>query len=163
MERSTHSPAFARPHGQGGEMSTSVQSRMRWVACLVALALVVVAEPTPLQTNAGQVPKTIETKQIQALMLTGRNPINLALLKPGVRGGAGGSLNSFHPDSLSDGGFIINGSRTDENLVTIDGAIATRTRAAGAIIGAVNVDTVQEIQVLTANYIPQNGRSPGGQ
>jgi hypothetical protein len=123
----------------------------------------VVAEATPLQTNTGQVAKTIESKQIQDLMLNGRNPINLALLKPGVRGGAGGSLNSFQPDSLSDGGFIINGSRTDENLVTIDGAIATRTRAAGAIIGAVNVDTVQEIQVLTANYMPEYGRSAGGQ
>jgi hypothetical protein len=123
----------------------------------------VVAEATPLQTNTGQVAKTIESKQIQDLMLNGRNPINLALLKPGVRGGAGGSLNSFQPDSLSDGGFNINGSRSDENLVTIDGAIATRTRAAGAIIGAVNVDTVQEIQVLTANYLPEYGRSSGGQ
>ena len=71
-----------------------------------------VAEATPLQTNTGQVAKTIESKQIQDLMLNGRNPINLALLKPGVRGGAGGSLNSFQPDSLSDGGFNINGSRT---------------------------------------------------
>jgi hypothetical protein len=94
----------------------------------------VVAEATPLQDQYRQVAKTIESKQIQDLMLNGRNPINLALLKPGVRGGAGGSLNSFQPDSLSDGGFNINGSRGDENLVTIDGAIATRTRAAGAII-----------------------------
>ena len=100
------------------------------------------AEATPLQTNTGQVAKTIESKQIQDLMLNGRNPINLALLKPGVRGGAGGSLNSFQPDSLSNGGFNINGSRSDENLITIDGAIATRTRSAGAIIGTVNVDTV---------------------
>src|SRR6266478_10029710 len=108
----------------------------------------VVAEATPLQTNTGQVAKTIETKQIQDLMLNGRNPINLALLKPGVRGGAGGSFGSFQPDSLSNGGFNINGSRSDENLITIDGAIATRTRAAGTIIGTVNVDTVQEIQIL---------------
>ena len=95
-------------------------------------AITVVAEATPLQSNTGQVAKTIESKQIQDLMLNGRNPINLALLKPGVRGGAGGSLNSFQPDSLSNGGFNINGSRTDENLITIDGAIATRTRSAGA-------------------------------
>ena len=107
--------------------------------------------------------KTIEAKQIQDLMLNGRNPINLALLKPGVRGGAGGSLNSFQPDSLSSGGFNINGSRTDENLITIDGAIATRTRSSGAVIGTLNVDTVQEIQVLTASYLPEYGRSSGGQ
>jgi hypothetical protein len=121
----------------------------------------IVAEATPLQTNTGQVAKTIDSKQIQDLMLNGRNPINLALLKPGVRSNS--ALNSFQPDSLTDGGFNINGSRGDENLVTIDGAIATRTRSAGSLIGTVNVDTVQEIQVLTANYMPEYGRSSGGQ
>jgi hypothetical protein len=123
----------------------------------------VMAAATPLQSNTGQIAKTIESRQIQDLMLNGRNPINLALLKPGVRGGAGGSLNSFQPDSLSNGGFNINGSRSDENLITIDGAVATRTRSAGAIIGTVNVDTVSEIQILTASYLPEYGRSSGGQ
>src|SRR4030095_5187034 len=118
------------------------------------------AESATLQTNTGQMSKTIENKQIQDLMLNGRNPINLALLKPGVRGS---NFNSFQPDSLSTGGFNINGSRVDENLITIDGAIATRTRSSGAIIGTLNVDTVQEIQVLTASYLPEYGRSSGGQ
>jgi hypothetical protein len=126
-------------------------------------AITVTGSATPLQTNTGQISKTIESRQIQDLMLNGRNPINLALLKPGVRGGAGGSLNSFQPDTLSDGGFNINGSRSDENLVTIDGAIATRTRSAGSLIGTLNVDTVSEIQVLTASYLPEYGRSSGGQ
>ena len=120
----------------------------------------VTAESATLQTNTGQMSKTIESKQIQDLMLNGRNPINLALLKPGVRGS---NFNNFQPDSLTSGGFNINGSRTDENLITIDGAIATRTRSAGAIIGTLNVDTVAEIQVLTASYLPEYGRSSGGQ
>ncbi len=123
-------------------------------------AITVVAEATPLQNNTGQVSKTIETRQIQDLMINGRNPINLALLKPGVRGG---NFSNFQPDSLTTGGFNINGSRSDENLITIDGAIATRTRSSGAIIGTLNVDTVQEIQVLTASYLPEYGRSSGGQ
>jgi hypothetical protein len=123
-------------------------------------AITVTGSATPLQTNTGQVAKTIESRQIQDLMLNGRNPINLAMLKPGVRGG---NFNSFQPDSLTTGGFNINGSRSDENLITIDGAIATRTRSSGAIIGTVNVDTVQEMQVLTASYLPEYGRSSGGQ
>jgi hypothetical protein len=94
--------------------------------------------------------------ELSGFKLNGRNPINLALLKPGVRAGA---FNTFQPDSLTDGGFSINGSRGDENLVTIDGAIATRTRSAGSMIGTVNVDTVQEMQVLTASYLPEYGRS----
>jgi Carboxypeptidase regulatory-like domain len=126
-------------------------------------SVTIVAEATPIQGNTGQVAKTIESKQIQDLMINGRNPINLALLKPGVRGGAGGSLNSFQPDSLSSGGFNINGSRSDENNITVDGATAIRTRSSGAIIGIQNVDAIQEVQVLTANYMPEFGRSSGGQ
>ena len=124
-------------------------------------SVTVVAEATPLQTNTAQVSKTIESKQIQDLLLNGRNPINLAMLKPGVRSNT--AINNFQPDSLTSGGFNINGGRSDDNLITIDGAIATRTRSSGAIIGTVNVDTVQEIQVLTASYLPEYGRSSGGQ
>ena len=45
----------------------------------------------------------------------------------------------------------------------MDGAIAIRTRSAGTIIGVQNVDAIQEVQVLTANYMPEYGRASGGQ
>lgn len=121
--------------------------------------ITVAAESTPLQYDTA-VRKTIETKDIQDLALNGRNPINLALLKPGVRGG---TFNTFNPDSLTSGGYSINGSRSDENLITVDGVIATRTRSSGAIIGTQNVDAIDEVQVLTTNYAPEFGRSSGGQ
>ena len=47
--------------------------------------------------------------------------------------------------------------------ITIDGAVAIRTRSSGNIIGIQNVDAVQEVQVLTANYMPEYGRASGGQ
>ncbi len=119
----------------------------------------VTVEAAPLQTDVA-VRKTVESKDIEQLMLNGRNPINLAMLKAGVRGG---EFNSFNFDSLTNGGFNINGSRSDENLITVDGAISTRTRSAGANIGVLNIDALQEVQVLTANYMPEFGRSSGGQ
>ena len=125
----------------------------------VTEVITVTARATPLQ-NDTQVRKTIETRDIQDLPLNGRNPINFALLKAGVRGG---TFNTFNPDSLSSGGYNINGSRTDENLITVDGVIATRTRASGAIIGTQNVDAIDEVQILTSNYLPEYGRSSGGQ
>jgi len=94
-----------------------------------------------VQTETAQVGRTIETKQIQDLTLNGRNPIYLALLKPGV---TGGSIGTFDPDSVSNGGFNINGGRADEYNVVVDGAIATRTRSSGSMLGAQDVDTVQE-------------------
>jgi len=56
----------------------------------------------------------------------------------------------------------MNGSRPDENTISVDGAIAIRTRSAGTIIGVQNVDAIQEVQVLTANYMPEYGRRAAG-
>src|SRR5919197_2361544 len=113
-----------------------------------------------VQTTTAQVARTIETRQIHELTLNGRNPIYIASLKPGVRGG---TIGSFEPDSVTNGSFSINGARADEYLVTIDGAVATRTRSSGSMLGAQDVDTVEEVQVLTANYRAEYGRSSAGQ
>src|SRR5205807_4051526 len=113
-----------------------------------------------VQTTTAQVARTIETRQIQELTVNGRNPIYLASLKPGVRGG---TIGTFDPDSVSNGSFNINGGRPDEYVVMIDGAVATRTRSSGSMLGALDVDTVQEVQVLTADYSAEYGRSSAGQ
>jgi hypothetical protein len=119
----------------------------------------VTAEAAPLQTDV-TVRKTVEAKDIELLSFSGRNPIGVVGLKAGV---SGGNFNSRGFDDLGNGGFNINGSRTDENTIAIDGAVAVRTRSTGTIIGIQNVDAVQEVQVLTANYMPEFGRASGGQ
>ena len=117
----------------------------------------VTASTSQVQAETGQVGRIIESRQIQDLTLNGRNPIYLALLKPGVRGSA---IGTFDPDSVSNGGFSINGSRGDEYLVTVDGAVATRTRSSGSMLGAQDVDTVAEVQVLTAVTPPNTAAPP---
>jgi hypothetical protein len=119
----------------------------------------VTAEAPPLQTDV-TIRKTVEAKDIEQLSFSGRNPIGVAGLKAGV---SGGNFNSRGFNDLGNGGYNINGSRADENNITIDGATAIRTRSSGAIIGIQNVDAIQEVQVLTANYMPEYGRSSGGQ
>ena len=118
------------------------------------------ASAAQVNTESAQVGRVVESKQIQDLTLNGRNPVYLALLKPGVRGG---NINTFDPDSVSNGGFSINGGRSDEYFVYVDGAVATRTRSSGSMLGSLNVDAVQEVQILTANYSAEFGRSSGGQ
>ncbi len=122
-------------------------------------AVTVTAEATPLQTDV-TVRKTVEAKDIELLSFSGRNPIGVPALKAGV---IGGSFNNAGFGSLTTGGFNINGSRSDENTIYVDGAVAVRTRSTGAIVGVQNVDAVQEVQVLTANYMPEYGRASGGQ
>ena len=117
------------------------------------------ADAPALQTDV-TLRKTVEAKDIEQLSFNGRNPIGVAGLKAGV---IGGSFNNYGFSSLSNGGYNINGSRGDENNITVDGATAIRTRSAGAAIGVQNVDAIQEVQVLTANYMPEFGRASGGQ
>src|SRR5258706_1084431 len=118
------------------------------------------ASATQVQTESAQVGRVVTTKQIQELTLNGRNPMYLALLKPGV---SGGGIGTFDRDSVSNGRFNISGSRADEYVVMVDGAVATRTRSSGSMLGSQDVDSIQEVQILTANYNAEYGRSSGGQ
>src|SRR5436189_4486183 len=119
----------------------------------------VTAESPVLQTDTA-LRKTIESRDLEQLSFSGRNPIGVVGLKAGV---VGGSFNNYNCPDLGNGGFSINGSRTDETNITIDGATAIRTRASGNIIGIQNVDAIQEVQVLTGDYMPEYGRVSGGQ
>src|SRR5215813_4229372 len=125
----------------------------------IAEEVLVTASSPLLQTDVA-LRKTVEAKDIEQLAFSGRNPIGVVGLKAGVMGG---NFNSRGFSDLGNGGFNINGGRTDENNITIDGATAIRTRSSGAIIGIQNVDAIQEVQVLTANYMPEYGRASGGQ
>jgi hypothetical protein len=125
----------------------------------VTESVTVTAEASALQTEVA-VRKSVEAKDIELLSFSGRNPIGVPALKAGV---VGGNFNNAGFASLTNGGFSINGGRSDENTITVDGAVAIRTRSSGATIGVQNVDVIQEVQVLTANYMPEYGRASGGQ
>lgn len=119
----------------------------------------VTAAAQQIQTESGALGRLVEGKQLSDLNINGRNPIFLAQLKPGVRGGA---LSGFN-FALGTGGFNINGARSQDNLITFDGAVGIRTRSNGESIGTADLDSVQEVQVLTADYSAEYGRSSGGQ
>src|SRR3954454_6739617 len=122
-------------------------------------SVTVTADTSALQTDTG-LRKTIESKDIEQLSFSCRTPIGVVVLKPGV---IGGNFNNYGFSDLGNGGFTINGSRSDENNITVDGATAIRTRSSGAIVGIQNVDAIQEVQVLTGDYMPEYGRASGGQ
>ena len=78
---------------------------------------------------------------------------------PGARGGNLAGL-SF---AFNQGPSNFNGSRNPDNLITYDGAPATRTRSNGTSLGAADVDSTQEVQILTADYAAEYGRTSGAQ
>ena len=93
----------------------------------------VVASRAQIQVESATVGKLVEAEQIRAAMLNGRNPVFLALLKPGVRGGSLAGF-VFGPDS---GNLNINGARRFDLLITYDGAVGIRTRGNGTSIGEI--------------------------
>ena len=104
--------------------------------------------------------RTVTRDQIENLQLNGRDPNVLAQLMPGVV--RPGSISSF-TFGIQNYQFSVNGSHERENTFTIDGAPAVRFRAATTPVGVPDLDTTQEVQILTANYRAEYGRSAGGQ
>jgi len=112
-----------------------------------------------LQSESAATQSNVTRQQIDALELNGRNPIGMAQLVPGARGSTMANLTS----GMSQGPSNINGARQQESLITFDGAPAIRTRSNGSSIGAADVDSTQEMQILTSSYNAEYGRSAGGQ
>ncbi len=117
------------------------------------------ASTVQLQTESASVQKLVTREQIDSLELNGRNPIWLAALVPGARGTTLANLNF----GFTQGPANFNGSRNPENLITFDGAPATRTRSNGTSLGAADVDSTQEVQILTTDYASEYGRTSGAQ
>jgi hypothetical protein len=119
----------------------------------------VTAQVATLQTQSAAVQKLVTRQQIDSLELNGRNPVLLAQLAPGAQGGSLAGLNF----AFGQGPSHFNGSRNWNNLITYDGAPATRTRANGTSLGSADEDSTEEVQVLGANYSAEYGRTSGGQ
>lgn len=125
----------------------------------VSETVTITATTVGVQTESAALSKLIDEQTIKNTQLNGRNPLLLAVLKPGVLGGSLGG-NSF---GLTTAGLVINGARTQDTLITFDGAVGVRTRSNGTSIGVADLDSTQEVQILTANYNAEYGRSAGGQ
>ena len=120
----------------------------------------VTASAQALQTESAAVDKLVTRTQIDGLELNGRDPLFLASLQPGMRSGT--TLGDF-TFSLTSGGYAVNGARSQDTTITFDGAPAVRTRANGTSIGVADVDSTEEVQILTADYAAEYGRAAGGQ
>jgi Carboxypeptidase regulatory-like domain/TonB-dependent Receptor Plug Domain len=118
------------------------------------------ASAQTLQTESAQVGKLITRGNIDGLEINGRNPLFLASLVPGMRSGS--TLGDFN-FSLTSGGYAVNGARSPDTTITFDGAPAVRTRANGTSIGVADMDSTEEMQVLTGSFDAEYGRASGGQ
>jgi hypothetical protein len=127
----------------------------------VSQVVEVTATASVLQTQSAAVQSEVTGKQVQDQELNGRNPLLMAQLVPGVS--ATSTLGDFNYNAFGGSSFNVNGARSQDTRPTIDGAPALRTRADGQVIAGANVDSVEEIQVLTADYAAEYGGASGAQ
>ena len=142
------------------DASINMQVDLRLELGEVTESIEVVSQAVQLQSETATVGRLVEETQIKNIVLNGRNPLFLALLKPGVTSRANIGSFSF---GLTSGSLSINGSRRQDNIISFDGAVNMRTRSNGTSIGTADLETVQEIQIMTANYNAEFGRGMAGQ
>ena len=122
-------------------------------------SITVEASANTVQTESGAVGQLIAQEQVKNIQLNGRNPIYLAQMEPGVVRGQSMAAFSFGLDN----GINVNGARSQESVITFDGAPMVRTRSNGTSVGVADVDSTSQIQVLTTSYAAEYGRTSGGQ
>nr|WP_084080613.1 TonB-dependent receptor [Edaphobacter aggregans] len=122
-------------------------------------SITVEANANIVQSESGAVGQLISQEQVKNIQLNGRNPLYLAQIEPGVVRGQSMAAFSFGLDN----GINVNGARSQESLITFDGAPMVRTRSNGTSVGVADVDSTSQVQVLTTSYGAEYGRTSGGQ
>ena len=110
-----------------------------------------------VQTETAELSGTITNKQIDQLVLNGRNFTQLITLIPGVSNQTGqdeGTVGVY--GSVA---FSVNGGRTEYNNWELDGGDNMDNGSNGTLNTYPNVDAVAEVKVLTSNYGAQYGRN----
>ena len=122
-------------------------------------AVTVTTEATAVHTEDAEVSATLGTRQLNDLMIKGREFMNTVKLLPGVaqNGGAdsAGSTYGVTPPN-------INGMRSNFINITMDGQMGTDAGTAGVFSAGIGADMIAELKVETSSYLAETGPNPGG-
>jgi hypothetical protein len=138
----------------------------------------VVASSIPtLQTADGSVSGTITSQAIESLPTFGQDPYNLVRTMPGIDGtgarsgngnaatlgnttGPGGSNTSiFQTENQLQ--VSSSGQRVEQNVFLLDGVSVNSLGWGGAAVLTPNSESVQDITVITSDYLAEDGRDSG--
>src|SRR5258708_3180195 len=112
-----------------------------------------------VNTISGEISRTIDSQQVQNLVLNERNYAQLISLIPGA------VLTTFDQTALTTGmsttGSSVNGLRADGNLFTVDGGFNMDSGSNATQLDNVGIDFIREVSVQTSNYSAEYGRNDG--
>ena len=111
-----------------------------------------------LQSESGERSMLVTNNQINNLAMNGRNIFDMVKIIPGV-------TSEFNGEQSNRGGldsFNINGTRSNQKQLTIDGSSNVDTGSNGASHVTLNPDAIAEVKILTSNYQAEYGKAGGG-
>src|SRR5262249_16696927 len=112
---------------------------------------VVGASGETVNTTSGEVARVVDQAQVQQLALNGRNYLQLTTLVPGVPLLSGNDDQLGLTTSLSVAQSV-NGSRTNANLLTVDGGFNLDSGSNNSQINNIGIDFIREVNIKTSNF-----------
>jgi hypothetical protein len=128
----------------------------------VATTVEVVSSAQTLNTTDATLGNAFNQSQISSLPFEGRDPVAILSLQPGVVTVADRGQVDLNQDSR---GGSVNGARSDQTNVTLDGVDNNDQLKGFAFTGALRatLDSIEEFRVTTSNAGADQGRSSGAQ
>lgn len=113
------------------------------------------------QTETGAREGLLRAEQIDNLSVIGRSSLELLRIMPGVVAPEPGQLESvgFLVGGNGTQGYTVNGVRSSNNVVMLDGANLIDIGSNNGVILSPNNDMVQEVKVQSSNYAAEYGSS----
>ncbi len=116
-------------------------------------------QATLLDTSTTAMSTVVPNQRIEDLPMSGRNPVALAQLVPGVR--MLGSMGTLPVSSWAAAPAAIGGGSPGSNSYMIDGA-ANEFFNGGGMMAFLSVDATEEFRIITRNESAEYGRTGGG-
>src|SRR2546425_2372675 len=111
-----------------------------------------------VNTTSGEVARVIDQEQVENLALNGRNYMQLTTLIPGAPLLSDDQLGLMTGLGTSQ---PINGTRGNQNLLTVDGGFNLDSGSNGSQINNVGIDFIREVNIKTSNFSSEYGRNSG--
>jgi len=152
---------FKQSTTTGIELGTSEQRDLGKISLevgAISQEVTVSAAVTPVQTSSSENSTDLTGSELNALPLRGRDLFGSIRLVPGVVDTNNGR-DVTSPGAI--GGITIDGNTAAKNF-TVDGITDMDTGSNGTLHYEPNMDSIQEVKVLSSNYQAEFGRNSGG-
>ena len=119
----------------------------------------VTAVATPIQTASSEKSSLVDSSQLLAITVKGRDLMQMLNVMPGIVSSGAGETTTVN----SLGSVNINGAMNGRHNFTVDGIEDLDTGGDWTMEYEPNMDAIAEVRVLTSNYQAEYGRMAGGQ